>query len=178
MSQVISVSRSPIHGFTKDVVDGIDLIPNHGVLGDCHAGPLVQHLYRVRKDPTAPNLCQVHLLQSELFDDLRPAGFHLVPGQIGENITTRGIDLLTLPVGARLHLGPTAIVQITGLREPCSQLNRLSPGLMKACITRVDGSLVRKAGVMGIVLEGGKVAPDDPIEVVLPKGVWIKMGPV
>jgi len=97
---------------------------------------------------------------------------------MGENITTRGIDLLTLPVGARLHLGPTAIVQITGLREPCSQINTLAPGLMKACIPRIHGEKIRKAGVMAIVLAGGVVTPNDPIQLVLPPGEWIKMGPV
>ena len=176
---IVSVSRSPIHGFSKDVVSEINLLAGLGVEGDAHAGVTVQHLYRVRKSPNAPNLCQVHLLHEELFAELAALGIPLGPGEMGENITTRGVDLLSLPVGALVHLGESAVVQITGLREPCKQMNGLRPGLMKACLSRdAAGKVVRKAGVMGIVREGGLVQAGATIHIVLPPRPWRSMGPV
>ena len=179
MSSVVSVSLSPTHSFSKYVQEEIRLIAGFGVEGDAHAGEKVRHRYRVRKDPTAPNLCQVHLLHEELFDELAALDIVIKPGQMGENITTRGIDLLALPVGARLKFGDMAVIEITGLRDPCSLMNNLHPGLMKACIARdSDGSVVRKAGIMGVVIVGGTVQPGDTITLELPPGEWRKMGPV
>jgi MOSC domain-containing protein YiiM len=178
MGVVVSVSRKAAHGFSKDVVAEINLIAGFGVEGDAHAGVKVQHLYRVRKNPNAPNLCQVHLLQAELFAEVAEAGFTVMPGEMGENVTTSGVALLELPVGARVRLGATAVVEITGLRDPCSQINGLQAGLMKACIAKVDGETVRKAGVMGVVVAGGVVRPGDAIEVELPERPWRRMGTV
>jgi MOSC domain-containing protein YiiM len=167
--RVIAVSCGPRHKFTKPVCDAIALRAGLGVEGDAHQGVTVKHRSRVRRDPTHPNLRQVHLLQAELFDELAPQGFLIAPGAIGENITTRGIDLLALPRGTRLRIGASALVEITGLRNPCSQLDRFQPGLMKATLDRAaDGSLVRKAGVMSIVLADGMVRAGDEIVVMLP----------
>ncbi|HLN61957.1 MAG TPA: MOSC domain-containing protein, partial [Symbiobacteriaceae bacterium] len=140
-----------------------------GVEGDAHCGVTVKHRSRVKQDPTQPNLRQVHLVHSELHDELRSAGFTVSAGQMGENVTTSGIDLMALPVGARLHLGADAVVELTGLRNPCGQLNGLQPGLLAALAYHdEEGNLVRKAGVMGIVLTGGEVRPGDAIDVELP----------
>jgi MOSC domain-containing protein YiiM len=166
---ITAVSRSARHEFTKPNEPRIELIAGLGVRGDAHLGQTVQHLVRVREDPTKPNLRQVHLIHSELFDELRPAGFSLFPGAIGENVTTRGIALLGLPMGTRLHLGDRAVVQVTGLRNPCRQLDRFQPGLMAAMLDRdEDGNAVIKSGIMGIVLSGGEVRVGDAIEVELP----------
>lgn len=147
------------------------LLAGLGIEGDAHAGITVQHRSRVRADPTAPNLRQVHLIQSELFDDLRAAGYGVAPGQLGENVTTAGIDLLGLPRGAVLRIGAQAMVEITGLRNPCAQINTFAPGLLNQVIAPDgDGGLIRKAGVMGIVLAGGPIAPGDAIAVTLPAG--------
>jgi MOSC domain-containing protein YiiM len=142
------------------------------VEGDAHQGQLVKHRSRVARDPSQPNLRQVHLLHAELFEELAAAGFQRVaPGRLGENVTTRGLDLLALPTGARLHLGPTATVEVTGLRNPCRQLDQFEAGLMSAVLDHAaDGGLVRKAGVMAVVLVGGEVRPGDAIEVELPPG--------
>jgi MOSC domain-containing protein YiiM len=132
-------------------------------------GVTVQHLFRIRKDPTEPNLRQVHLIHAELHEELRAAGFAVEAGEMGENITTRGIDLLGLPTGTRLHLGEETVVEVTGLRNPCRQLDGIQEGLLSACIDRdADGNLIRKAGVMGIVLISGEVHASDPILVELP----------
>jgi hypothetical protein len=166
---VIAVSRSQVHGFTKPVHDRISLLAGLGVDGDAHFGRTVQHRSRVAKDPTQSNLRQVHLLHEELLDELNAAGFQLTPGAIGENITTRGVDLLGLPRGSLLHIGKNAIVAITGLRDPCRQLNDFRPGLMGAVLGRDDaGNLIRKAGIMGIVLAGGEVRPGDAIRTEFP----------
>ena len=154
---------------TKENQPSIRLLAGLGVEGDAHAGATVKHRSRVARDPTQPNLRQLHLIQAELHDELRRQGFDVSAGQMGENVTTRGIDLLSLPVGARLHLGDTAVVEVTGLRNPCGQLNGVQPGLMAATLGRTeDGELVRKAGVMAVVVTGGEVRPDDPIRVELP----------
>ncbi len=177
--QVVSVSRSPMHSFSKDVLDEIEIQAGLGVAGDAHAGFTVRHRYRVRQDPTAPNLCQVHLLQEELFAELATDGISLAAGELGENVTTRGLDLLKLPVGTVLHLGNAATVTITGLREPCKQMNALRPGLMNACRARTaDGTLLRKAGVMSVATASGPVRSGDLIRVVLPARPWLTMGPV
>jgi MOSC domain-containing protein YiiM len=168
-ASVVAVSVDGEHRFSKVNQPVIRLLAGLGVEGDAHLGITVQHQTRVRSDPTQPNLRQVHLLHVELFDELRAAGFPLTAGEIGENVTTRGIDLLGLPTGARLRLGPEAVVEITGLRNPCRQMNAHQQGLMQAVLDRdADGNLVRKAGVMGIVIAGGEVRPGDPIEVELP----------
>jgi MOSC domain-containing protein YiiM len=139
-----------------------------GVEGDTHLGVTVQHRSRVAKDPTRPNLRQVHLIHEELLDELITGGFQVAPGVMGENITTRGIDLLALPRGARLHIGGAAVVDVTGLRDPCRQLNDYQPGLMAAVLGRDgQGNLIRKAGIMGVALAGGEVRTGDPIRVEL-----------
>ncbi len=166
---VTAVSRSATHTMSKPNQERITLLAGLGVEGDAHQGVTVKHRSRVAKDPTVPNLRQVHLIHAELHDELAGAGFTIAPGQMGENITTRGLDLLGLPTGAKLHLGESAVVEITGLRNPCAQLDGIQPGLMKATLDRdVDGNLIRKAGVMGIVLAGGEVRTGDPIRVELP----------
>jgi len=166
---VAAVCRSPTHSLTKPMTDSIRLLAGLGVEGDAHQGATVKHLSRIFKFGNAPNLRQVHLMHAELFDELREAGFKVWAGLMGENVTTRGVDLLGLPTGARLHLGKEAVVEVTGLRNPCRQLNKLQPGLMAATLARdVAGNLIRKAGVMGIVLSGGEVAEGDAIAIELP----------
>lgn len=167
--QVVAVSFSAAHTMSKGNVASIELIAGLGVEGDAHAGATVKHRSRVRRDPSQPNLRQVHLIHAELHDELRVKGFDLAPGEMGENITTRGIDLLALPTGTLLHIGAAAVVEITGLRNPCSQLDGLRPGLMAAVLDRdAQGELVRKAGVMGTVQLSGLVSASDSIRVQLP----------
>lgn len=166
---VSAVSRAGEHTFSKGNRPVIRLVAGLGVDGDAHSGRTVQHLSRVRRDPGAPNLRQVHLIHAELHDELRSRGFDVDAGDMGENVTTRGLDLLGLPVGTRLRLGAEAVVEVTGLRNPCVQLDRFQPGLMAAVLDRApDGSLIRKAGVMSVVLIGGEVHEGDPIAVELP----------
>lgn len=169
MAQVLAVHLSRAHSFSKQAQERIVLVTGHGVEGDAHAGTTVKHRSRVRQDPSQPNLRQVHLIHGELFDELHAKGFTVTPGLIGENITTHGIDLLALPKGALLHIGDQAIVEVTGLRNPCTQLNDLQPGLMNALLDRdAQGGLIRKSGIMGVVQHGGEVRPGDAIRVVLP----------
>jgi len=177
---VIAVSRSPGHTLSKPNEGSIRLLEGLGVEGDAHMGKTVKHRSRVAKDPTVPNLRQVHLIHAELMDELASAGFApIAPGVMGENVTTRGVDLLGLPAGTRLRLGPAAVVEITGLRNPCAQLNKIQPGLMEATLDRdPDGNLIRKAGVMGVVLAGGEIKPGDRIEVELPPEPRRKLEPV
>lgn len=166
---VIAVAASAMHTMTKPTGDHIVLLAGLGVAGDAHMGETVKHRSRVAIDPGAPNLRQVHVMHAELFDELARAGFTISAGQMGENITTRGIDLLALPAGALLYLGSAAVVEITGLRNPCPQLDKIQPGLMAAVIVRnPQGKLIRKAGIMGIVRAGGEVRPGDAIRAVLP----------
>jgi MOSC domain-containing protein YiiM len=166
---VIAVSCSREHTFSKPNQESLRLLTGLGVEGDAHLGERVQHRSRVARDPTQPNLRQVHLIPTELHDELRAAGFTVLAGQLGENITTRGIDLLRLPTGTWLHLGDTAVIEVTGLRNPCVQLDQFQSGLMAAVLERDEqGTLIRKAGIMAIVLEGGDVRPGDPIRVELP----------
>jgi MOSC domain-containing protein YiiM len=167
--QVVSVSRDGGHGFSKPAAATIRLLAGLGVEGDAHCGVTVKHRSRVAVDPTQPNLRQVHLIHAELLDEVNAAGFEVAPGQMGENVLTRGLDLLGLPVGARLRLGADALVEITGLRNPCAQIDAFRPGLLKAVLGRdADGKIVLKAGIMGIVLEGGEVRPGDAVTVTLP----------
>ena len=166
---VIHVSSSPTHTFSKPTQARIQLLAGLGVDGDAHLGETVKHRSRVAKDPTQPNLRQVHLIHAELHDELGKAGFTVAAGQMGENITTRGVDLLRLPTGTRLRFGEQAMVELTGLRNPCTQLDGIQSGLMQAVLDKDEqGNLIRKAGVMAIVLVGGEVKPGDPIEVTLP----------
>ena len=179
MGAVTAVHRSASHTMSKPSQPSIRLLAGLGVEGDAHQGETVKHRSRVKRDPTVPNLRQVHLIHAELHDELRAAGFELEPGQMGENITTRGVDLLGLPAGTRLHLGESAVVEITGLRNPCAQLDGIKPGLMAATLARdADGGLVRKAGIMGIVRAGGDVRPGDPIRVELPPAPHRALEPV
>lgn len=166
---VVAVSRSAAHTFSKPVQEHIQLLAGLGVEGDAHQGETVKHRSRVVRDPVQPNLRQVHLIHAELHEELRAAGFEVSAGQMGENITTRGIDLLGLPTGARLHIGGAAVVEVTGLRNPCKQLDDFQQGLMAAVLDRdEEGQLIRKAGVMGIVISGGEVKLGDSIVLELP----------
>jgi MOSC domain-containing protein YiiM len=176
---VVAVSRSPRHKFSKSPEMSIRLLAGLGVEGDAHMGETVKHRSRVRVDPTQPNLRQVHLVHAELHDELRAAGFKVHPGDIGENITSRGIDLLGLPTGTVLRIGETAVIRITGLRNPCTQLDGFQQGLTAAVLDRdAEGRVVRKAGVMSVVLEGGEVIPGDPILVELPPEPHLPLAPV
>jgi MOSC domain-containing protein YiiM len=176
---VTAVSRSATHTMSKPNQGSIRLLTGLGVEDDAHKGETVKHRSRVARDPNQPNLRQVHLIHSELHDELRAAGFDMVAGQMGENVTTRGVDLLSLPPGSRLHLGDTAVVEITGLRNPCAQLDGIQPGLMAATLDRdAEGNLVRKAGIMGIVLADGEVRPGDPIRVEMPPEPHCPLAPV
>lgn len=176
---VVAVSRSATHTMKKPNEAAITLVEGLGVAGDAHQGRTVKHRSRVAKDPTVPNLRQVHLIHAELHDELRTGGFRVAPGEMGENVTTRGIDLLGLPAGTRLRLGAAAVVEVTGLRNPCRQLNGLQAGLMDATLARdADGNLVRKAGIMGVVVSGGEVRPGDPIAVELPPPPHRRLEPV
>ena len=167
--RVEAVCRDTAHRFGKPCREAIRLRAGLGVEGDAHCGRTVRHRSRVARDPTQPNLRQVHLIHAELHEALRRLGFAVAPGEMGENVTTRGLDLLGLPRGARLHLGAAAVIEVTGLRNPCAQLDRFRPGLMAAVLGRdAEGRLVRKAGVMAVVLAGGEVRPGDPIRTVLP----------
>ncbi len=167
---VTAVSLSAEHRFSKTNQDSISLIAGIGVEGDTHAGETVQHRSRIAQDPSQPNLRQVHLIHSELHDELRAVGFAITtPGQMGENITTHGIDLLSLPVNTRLRIGKSVAIKVTGLRNPCKQLNQLQPGLMAAVLDHDQhGNLIRKASIMGVVVTGGEVFPNDEIRVEMP----------
>ena len=175
---VLAVSLSPTHTFSKLPQTAVHLLAGIGVEGDAHAGRTVQHRYHVRKDPTRLNHTQVHLLQSELFADLAP-DFPLSPGQIGENITTVGLDLLALPLATRLHLGPDSVIELTGLRTPCTLIDRFQPGLQAAVTRRSPrGPVFRRAGVMAVVLTSGIIKPGDSIRVHLPSEPHRPLQPV
>lgn len=162
---VQAVSCSPTHTFAKSNQGSIRLLTGRGVEGDAHLGETVKHRSRVARDPSQPNLRQVHLIHAELHNELRVAGFAGSAGPMGENVTTCGIDLLGLPTGTRLRLGKTAVVEVTGRRNPCIQLDRFQPGLMAAVLGQDEhGALIRKAGV----LTDGEVRPGDPLIVELP----------
>ncbi|MBV9542867.1 MAG: MOSC domain-containing protein [Chloroflexi bacterium] len=176
---VVAVSRDAKHAMIKPTQEAIRLLEGLGVEGDAHLGETVQHRSRVARNPRQPNLRQVHLIHAELHDELRASGLDIRAGEMGENVTTRGVDLLGLPTRTRLRLGASAIVEITGLRNPCTQLDRVQPGLMNATLDRdADGNIVRKAGVMAIVVAGGEVQPGDPITIELPAHPHTKLEPV
>ncbi|HET6354947.1 MOSC domain-containing protein [Streptomyces sp.] len=168
---VTTVSSNGEYSFTKPNRESITLLAGLGVEGDVHAGVTVKHRSRIAQDPTQPNLRQVHLIHEELFIEVAQAGFDVAPGDLGENITTTGIDLLALPTGTVLRLGEEAEVEVTGLRNPCLQIDAFQDGLLKQVVGRDDeGNIVRRAGIMSIVRTGGVVRPGDPIAVELPDG--------
>ena len=168
-AHVISVAKSAGHTFSKQVVPSIEIVTGLGVVGDCHAGVTVKHRSRVRVDPTQPNLRQVHLIHSELFEELAAQGHVVKPGDLGENISTRGVDLLGLPRGSVLHIGPDVALEVTGLRNPCDQIENFQSGLLSKLVMKMsDGQLVRKSGIMTIVLKGGSVSGGHDIIVQLP----------
>ena len=176
---VTFVGLSGTHTMEKPGAARIRLLTGLGVEGDAHLGETVKHRSRVARDPSQPNLRQVHLIHAELHDELAASGFDVPAGRMGENITTRGIDLLGLPTGTKLYVGKQAVVEITGLRNPCAQLEDIQPGLMAATLDRdADGNLIRKAGVMGIVLADGEVCPGDEIRVELPIEPHVPLAPV
>jgi len=175
-ARITAVSLSPRHKFSKANALSIRLLAGLGVEGDAHMGVTVKHRSRVAKTPEAPNLRQVHLIHEDLFAELKAQGFNVGSGEMGENVTTRGLDLLALPQGARLRLGTDAVVEVTGLRNPCMQIDRFRKGLTQAVLGRDDeGNLVRKTGVMAIVIAGGDVRAGDEIAVELPAGVLKKL---
>lgn len=166
---VVSVSRSATHDFSKQRQDSIRLLAGLGVEGDAHLGATVKHRFLVRRDPNQPNLRQVHLLHAGLLDELHAAGFSVAAAAMGENILTRGIDLLGLPAGTRMHLGPEALVEVTGLRNPCRQIEAFQPGLLVAVLSKDEqGNVIRKAGIMSVVVNGGEVRAGDAIRLELP----------
>ena len=176
---VVGVHLSGRHGFSKSQVGEVTLVAGLGVADDCHSGARVQHRSRVRRDPEQPNLRQVHLFAGELLDELVAEGFDVAPGRLGENVTTRGVDLLGLLTGTTLRLGDGALVVVTGLRNPCVQIDRYSPGLMARLVRRDDhGTVVRLAGVMGVVVLGGNVRAGDRIDVAPPPGPPVPLAPV
>ncbi|MDF2554555.1 MAG: Molybdenum cofactor biosysynthesis protein [Microbacterium sp.] len=176
---VVSVGRDDRHGFSKPPTESVRLVAGFGIEGDVHAGVTTRHRYLVKKDPGRPNLTQVHLIGSELFEELASSGFTVSPGGLGENITTQGLDLLTLPLGTLLHLGEDAVVEVTGLRSPCHLINKYQAGLLKAVLTKdADGQVIRKTGIMGVVAESGVVRPGDRIRVELPTGEHLPLGVV
>ena len=176
---VISVNCSTTYTFSKPNQVSVRLLAGLGVEGDAHMGATVKHRWEAAQTPNKPNLRQVHLIHAELFEELRAAGFAISPGQMGENITTRGVDLLGLPTGTRLQLGKTAVVELTGLRDPCSQLDGLQPGLKAAVLDyAADGKPIGKAGVMSIVLVSGEVKAGDPIVVEMPAEPYRPLEPV
>ncbi|WP_405653855.1 MOSC domain-containing protein [Streptomyces sp. NBC_00019] len=169
--RVTAVSSNGEYSFTKPNRDSVRLLAGLGVEGDVHAGVTVKHRSRVAQDPTQPNLRQVHLIHEELFTAVGEEGFKVAPGELGENITTRGIDLLGLPVGTLLRIGDSVVLEVTGLRNPCLQIDNFQDGLLKQVVGRDEaGNIVRKAGIMSIVREGGVVRPGDTIEMELPSG--------
>ncbi|NEM90112.1 MOSC domain-containing protein [Galbitalea soli] len=175
-ARVVSVSRDDHHGFSKPAVPRIRLIEGFGVEGDVHGGATTQHRYLLAKDPQRRNLTQVHLIASELFPELLDAGFTVGPGDLGENVTTAGVDLIALPLGTRIHLGDDAIVEVTGIRSPCHLINEFQRGLMKACLSKDErGHVIRKAGIMAVVERGGVVEPGSGIRVVLPAGAPVPL---
>jgi MOSC domain-containing protein YiiM len=176
---VTAVSRSATHTMSKPNTDGIELLVGHGIEGDAHGGSTVKHRSRLARFAATPNLRQVHLIHAELHDELAEKGFIVSAGQMGENVTTRGVDLLGLPAGACLHLGEAAVVEVTGLCNPCGQLDRIRPGLMAATLERDEhGRLIRKAGVMAVVVASGRVRAGDAIRVELPAQPHQPLAPV
>lgn len=175
IGRVISVSRDGAHRFSKQPVDTIEIIAGLGVKGDAHSGETVQHRSRVRLNPDQPNQRQVHLIHAELLEDLDRKGYEVDPGELGENITTRGVDLLELGRDTLLRVGPQAVLSVTGLRNPCGQIDEFSPGLLGELVEKVGGEVVRKAGIMCVVLHSGTVKPGDEIVIERPEGPHIPL---
>lgn len=176
---VLAVNCSGTHRFSKPSRDKIRLLAGLGVEGDAHMGATVQHRSHVARNPDQPNLRQVHLIHAALFEELAEWGFQVLPGQLGENITTEGIDVLGLPVGTKLQIGESAVVEVTGLRNPCGQIDRFQPGLLASVVDRdQDGRTIRKTGIMGIVVTGGEVRPGDRIYLILPEKPYQPLQPV
>lgn len=176
---VVAVSVNPEHTLSKANQNSIRLVRGVGITGDAHAGKNDQHRSHSKRDPKRPNLRQVHLIHSEFYEELNAAGFSVLPGQLGENITTKGLELLKLPSAAKLFIGRQTALQVTGLRDPCKQLNSIQAGLMEATIERKsDGGLIRKTGIMSVVIKGGEIKPGDPIRVEMPPEPHKPMGPV
>ena len=173
---IAAVHLSVKHSFSKTPQTSIRLLTGLGVEGDAHAGVTVKHRSRVAADPAQPNLRQVHLLHEELFEELREKGFEVNAGELGENITTSGVKLLELPRHSKLYIGSQAVVEVTGLRNPCAQINTFQPGLLAAVLDKNEnGELLRKAGIMSVVLVGGEVYPGDKIQVELPEKPFLRL---
>ena len=173
---VVSVAKDKEHRFSKESVPSITLIEGVGVEGDAHAGATVQHLSRIAIDPSVPNLRQVHLIHSELLDELSEKGFEVGPADLGENITTKGIDILSLPKGTILKIGEDAIVEVTGLRNPCKQIEKFRPGMLEVVLRKNEkGEIEKRAGIMGVVRKGGTIYISDSIEVTLPEGEHVPL---
>ena len=174
--RVLSVAKDDTHRFSKTPASQICIVAGLGVQGDAHSGVTVKHRSRVAVDPTQPNLRQVHLMHAELFEELQGKGFNVGPADLGENITTEGVDLLSLPRNALLRIGDNALLQVTGLRNPCSQIDRFQTGLLKAVLLRQpQGELIRKSGIMTIVIKGGMVRAGDPIRIQLPEPPYLPL---
>lgn len=173
--RVIAVHRDGAHRFSKTPCDQITVIEGLGVEGDAHAGATVKHRSRVAVDPGQPNLRQVHLIHTELFDEMGEHGFTLHPGDLGENITTRGIDLLGLGRGTRLAIGESVVLEVTGLRNPCAQIEAFAPGLLKHVAVKTPQGLIRKTGIMTIALAGGPITAGDAITITPPPGDHIPL---
>jgi MOSC domain-containing protein YiiM len=172
---VLAAHRSSDHTFSKGRVESIDLVAGLGVVGDAHMGAQVKHRSRVKADPTQPNLRQVHLIASETLTEANEAGYDVDAGDLGENITTAGVDLFSLPVGTTMQIG-TALIALTGLRNPCVQIDAFADGLQGQMLGRDEnGKLVRKSGVMAVVLRGGTVTTGDAITMAAPAGEPIPM---
>ena len=177
--KVYSVHASSTHSIRKENRSYIHIIEGFGVEGDAHAGKKVKHRYLVRKDPERPNLRQVHFISYEIYEDLRQSGFNILEGEMGENITTVGIDLMNLPLDTIFRIGGDVELKITGMREPCHLLDEIQNGLMKATVSKnEEGHIIRKAGIMSVVIKGGIVQSGDPIEIIYPKRPWQKMSTV
>ena len=179
IATVVNVSASASHSFSKQSCESVTLLPGLGILNDAHCGETVKHRSRVERDPSQPNLRQVHLIHEELFHELSYSGFSVAAAELGENITTRGIALLELPAGTKLRIGSSAVVELTGLRNPCGQIEQFQKGLQTAVLARAeDGYLMRKAGVMGVVAVGGQVRAGSSISVELPALPYRRLEPV
>lgn len=173
---VVAVARDSEHRFSKEIVEEIEIVAGLGVRGDAHSGATVKHRSRVKTDPTQPNLRQVHLIHRELFDEVAQNGFKLGPADLGENITTEGIDLLSLPRGAILEIGENVQLELTGLRNPCAQIEAFQPGLLQEVVDKgEDGTLIRKSGVMTVALTGGRIRAGDTIRVSMPQPPFLKL---
>jgi len=164
----VSVNSDDAYRFSKIARQSVRLVEGHGIEGDAHAGRFVKHRYQAKKEPLTPNRRQVHLIQSELFEEMRGFGFIIEPGDLGENVTTVGIDLLALPLGAQLHLGESAVVELTGLRMPCGLIDKFQTGLKRSMIVRTPRGVTFRAGVLGIVTSSGDVRPGDLVRAELP----------